>query len=273
MQKLIINNTDIVIRPSSIDTFLQCSYQWAKVFLEGVTTIPGNRAAIGTGIHRGAEVMWTDAIKTGSKDTNLTMITDAAVAAYEEEFAKGVQLDDNETKSSSIDEVVAGSRVFVSDIAMYTPIPKAVETRVTIDITGHSLVKAVSGTIDYLGHDNISDLKTSKRKATPSNYVTQQSVYRLLAESEGHHVKYNTIQNVVMKAAPEGQVLPIQTDLVQAKKLVNTILDVLDVATQDTMPLEVLFRGNPKYYLCDKKYCSLYATCPFVKGDIAHAAL
>lgn len=273
MSKLIINKTDIVLRPSSLDTYLQCSYQWAKVFLEGVNTIPGNRAAIGTGIHRGAEVMWSDAIKTGKKDTNITMITEAAVAAYEEEFAKGVDLDFGESKSGSIDEVVAGSRAFVTDIAMFTPIPKAVEIRATIPIDGHTLVKAVSGTIDYLGHDNISDLKTSKRKATPSNYTTQQSVYRMLAESEGHVVKYNTIQNVVMKASPEGQVLPIETNLVQAKAIVNNLLDVLEIAVKDVVPLEALFRGNPKYYLCSNKYCSLYSTCPFVKGEEPRAAL
>jgi hypothetical protein len=273
MSKLIINNTDIVIRPSSVDTFLQCSYQWAKVFLEGVNTIPGNRAAIGTGIHKGAEVMWSDAIKTGKKDTNLTMITDAAVQAYEEEFAKGVQLDDGESKSGSVDEVVAGSRAFVSDIAMFTPIPKAVEIRATIEISGHPIVKAVSGTIDYLGKDNISDLKTSKRKPTPANYTTQQSIYRMLAESEGHAVNYNTIQGVVLKASPEGLIMPIETNVPQAKQIVNNMLDVLEIAVQDKVPLETLFRGNPKYYLCSNKYCSLYNTCPYVKGEEPRAAL
>ena len=268
-----INITDLIIRPSSIDTFFQCSYQWAKVFLEGINTIPGNRAAIGTGIHRGAEVMWTDAIKTGKKDLNMSMMTDAAVEAYEEEFKKGVQLDDGETKSGSVDEVVAGTRAFVDDIAVYTPIPKAVETRVTIDITHHELVKAVSGTIDYLGHDNISDIKTGKRKATPANYKTQQSVYKLLALENGHDVKYNTIQNVVLKQKPEGQVMAIDTDIDQAKLLVNTMLDTLTLAASDTVPLEMLFRGNPKYYLCSNKYCSLYNTCPFVKGDLKNEAL
>lgn len=268
-----INKSDLIIRPSSVDNFFQCSYQWAKVFLEGVNAIPGNRAAIGTGIHRGAEVMWTDAIKSGKKDMNLTMMTDAAVESYEEEFKKGVQLDEGETKSSAIAEVVAGTQAFVSDIAMYVPIPKAVEIRATIPISNHVLVKAVSGTIDYLGHDNISDIKTGKRKATPANYTTQQSIYKLLALEEGHNVKYNTIQNVVLKTKPEGQVLPIETNIVQAKQLVNTMLDTLTFAMQDTVPLEVIFRGNPKYYLCSNKYCSLYSTCPFVKGDLVNEAL
>lgn len=272
MSKLVINNTDIILRPSSIDTFLNCSYQWAKVFLEGVTTIPGNRAAIGTGIHKGAEVLWADAIKTGKKDLNQSAITDAAVEAYSEEVKKGVQYDDNENYNDSVNEVVAGSIAFITDIVPYTKIPKAVEQRVTIPLDT-KLVKGLSGTIDYLGHDHISDLKTSKRKATTSNYTTQQSLYRMLAEHEGHQVKYNTIQNVVMKTVPEGQILPIETNVPQAKAIVNNLLGVLDVAVQDIVPLETLFRGNPKYYLCDKKYCSLYSTCPFVNGEAPNAAL
>lgn len=273
MSKIVINNTEITIRPSSVDSFLQCPYQWAKTFLEGIPSIPGNRAAIGTGIHRGAEVLWSDAIKTGKKDCNITMITDAAVESYEEEFKKGVQLDDDETMSGSIDEVAAGCRAFVDDIAMYVPIPVAVESRFTIDITNHPLVKAVSGTVDYLGTDNISDLKTSKRKPTPANYTTQQSIYKMLAEANGHDVQYNTIQGIVLKKAPEGLVMPIETDVTQAKALINVMLDTLEVAAQDIVPLEVLFRGNPKYFLCSNKYCSLYSTCPFVKGDLQHAAL
>lgn len=268
-----INVEDMIIRPSSLDTFANCSYQWAKVFLEGIPSIPGNRAAIGTGIHRGAEVLWSDAIHTGKKDLNLSMVADAAVEAYEEEFKKGVQLDEGETKSGAIDEVVAGSRAFIDDIAVYTQIPVAVEQRFTIDITGHALVKAVSGTVDYLGKDNISDLKTGKRKATPANYVTQQSIYKLLATENGHDVKYNTIQNVVLKKVPEGQVLPMQTNVDQAKFLVNNLLDTLTLAASDTVPLELLFRGNPKYYLCSNKYCNQYSTCPYVKGEITHEAL
>lgn len=272
MSKLIINNTDIVLRPSSIDTFLNCSYQWAKVFLEGVTTIPGNRAAIGTGVHRGAEVLWSNAIKTGQRDMNISMLTDAAVESYKEEVAKGVQYDDNESLDSSIAEVRAGVQTFVDDIAQFTPIPVGVEERFTIELN-HPLVKSLSGTLDYRGKNNISDLKTSKRKATTSNYVTQQSIYKMLVEANGHTVDYNTIQNVVFKTVPEGQILPIETNVPQAKQIVNNLLDVLEIAVKDVVPLETLFRGNPKYYLCDKKYCSLYSTCPFVNGEVKHAAL
>ena len=62
-----INNTELRIRPSAVDGFFQCSYQWGKTFLEGVNTIPNARAAIGTSIHAGIEQAWNDSIKAGAK--------------------------------------------------------------------------------------------------------------------------------------------------------------------------------------------------------------
>lgn len=263
-----INITDpIVIRPSSIDTFFNCSYQWAKTFLEGVPSIPGNRAAIGTAIHRGAEATWTESIAKGKKVLNLTAATDAAVEEFEKLDQDGIQYDEDENKNSSIKEIVAGTTAFLDDIAVYVPVPIGVEERFTIEIADHPMVRAISGTVDYRGADTIADLKTSKRKATTSNYTTQQSVYRLLANENNANILHNNIQNVVLKKESEGQVLPIEVNVDQAKFMLNSMLDTLQVASEGRVALETLFRGNPKYYLCDKKYCAHYNTCPFVKGN------
>lgn len=256
----------IVIRPSSVDTFFNCSYQWAKTFLEGLPSIPGNRAAIGTAIHRGAETLWTESIKKGTKVLNVTAATDAAVEEFEKLDKDGLQYDTDENAKTSIKEVVAGTQTFIDDIAVFTPLPIAVEERFTLDISDHPIVKAISGTVDYRNHDTISDLKTSKRKATTSNYTTQQSIYRVLANENDANIKYNNIQNVVLKTVPEGQVLPIEVNEPQARHMLNSMLDTLELAHTGRVALEVLFRGNPKYYLCDKKYCAHYNTCPFVVG-------
>jgi len=256
----------IVIRPSSIDSFYNCSYQWAKTFLEGIPSIPGNRAAIGTAIHKGAEVTWTESIKKGTKILNLSQAQDAAVEQFELLDKEGIQYEEDENKNASIKEVVAGTMAFIDDIAAFTPVPLGVEERFTVEIANHPMIKAISGTVDYRGKDVIADLKTSKRKATPSNYTTQQSVYKYLANENNANIEHNLIQNVVLKTVPEGQVLPIETNVPQAKQLLNTMLDTLEIAAAGKVALDILFRGNPKYYLCDKKYCAHYNTCPFVKG-------
>lgn len=262
-----INCTDIRIRPSAIDTFYQCPYQWGKTFLEGVSSIPNARAAIGTSIHAAVETLWTDAIQTGKKDSNLSRLTDAAMTAWKEQTHDGVMFDDGENDKTAAVEIIKGTEAFVEDIVPFTQIPEAVEEFYKVDIE-HPLVAEIGGTVDYIGHGIIADVKTSKRKPSTPNYTTQQSVYRYLAEANGVKVNANLIQGVVLKkTGAEGMILEMETNVPQAKTLVNRMLDTLDLIAKDVAPIETILRGNPKYYLCSDKYCAHYNNCPFVNGD------
>ena len=264
-----INHSGIRIRPSSVDGFFNCRLQWAKVFLEGMTSIPGARAAIGTGIHKGAEVFWNEVMVTKDKAVPIDVLTDAAIETFHEEAKAGLQYDDGENSSTAEKTIIQGVSTFVSDIAEFAPIPTGVEMFVKVKID-HPLVEEIGGTIDYYNqsHKVIADLKTSKRKPTPANYVTQQSIYKYLAEANNLPVDYNQIQGVILKASPEGLILPLEPEVDQAKYLVNHMLDVLEVAVQDKAPLEILFPGNPKYYLCSEKYCANYKKCKFANGEV-----
>lgn len=259
-------NEDIRLRPSSIDGFFQCSYQWGKVFLEGVVTIPSARAAIGTSIHKGIEVMWQDAMKHNKKDPNLAMMTDAAVGAWKEEQQKGIKYGEDENEKTALVEIVKGTEAFVEDILPFAAIPQGVEEFFAVPIQ-HKLVKELGGTIDYRADGMISDVKTSKRKPSTPNYKTQQSIYRYLAEAHGKKIHVNTIQGIVLKAKPEGMILPMEVDVPQAKALVNIVLDTLDLVMEDKAPIETILRPNPKYYLCSAEYCTLYGKgCPATSG-------
>ena len=261
------NVSEIRIRPSSIDTFYNCSYQWAKVFLEGKSSIPNARAAIGTAIHKAAEVMWTEAIETRSKDTNLTKMREAALQEFDL-VKHDLQFDDGEDENTAAVEIIKGTDTFVEDIAPFSEIPIAVEQYLEIAITGHPLVRAIGGTVDYITSSSIADLKTSKKKATVANYNTQQSTYKLLALENGYNIKHNLIQNVVLTKKAVGQILPMNVNMDQSKMMINRLLDTVELFTEDRVPSEILFRGNPKYYLCSEKYCAFYNDCPYVKGDL-----
>lgn len=261
-QSIQINNTDIVIRPSSVDNSIQCGYQWAKVFLEGIVTIPNSRAAIGTGIHAGAEVFWNEAIQTSVKDPNLDMMTDAAIEAFQEEAKKGMRYDDGEDANTCEKEIVSGTQAYIDDLVPFLDIPTAVEKRYTVRIFEHPLVKAISGTVDYIAPGRIDDIKTSKRKPTTANYVTQQSIYKYLAEENGHPVHHQMIQGVVLKKQPDCHILEVTPNVDQAKYLVNNLLDKIEIAVKDIVPIETIFSCNTKYYLCSPKYCNLHGSCP-----------
>ena len=67
MSTIKVLQEDIRLRPSSIDSFFGCAFQWGKHFLEGESSIPNDRAAIGTSIHAGAEQVWLESISAGTK--------------------------------------------------------------------------------------------------------------------------------------------------------------------------------------------------------------
>lgn len=266
MKDIQINNTDIRLRPSSIDTFLNCPLQWAKVFLEGKTSIPGARAAIGTAIHKSAEVLWLDAIETKKVDSNIDKLTDAAIEEFKElDNSSELQYDQGEDANTAQTEVKNGVRAFVEDIVPYTPIPTGVEKFFKVNIK-HPLVKELGGTIDYLTDDVVADIKTSRRKAVMGHYTTQQSIYKYLAMEHGYNIKHNLIQNVVLgKKDVVGNIGEMDANVPQAKFIINKLLDTLELASNDTVPLDVLFRGNPKYYLCNPKYCAFFKECNYTK--------
>jgi len=236
------------------------------VFLLGEKTIPGARAAIGTAVHAAAEVMWTDAILTKKKDSNRTKLKDAAVAEFQEIDKQGLNYDLGEDINTAESTICDGVDAFVDDIVPFTDIPNFVEQRFTINID-HNVIKAISGTVDYISKDVLADVKTSKRKPVPQSFTTQQSIYKMLAEENGHPTKHSMIQGIVLKKQPQGHILELEPNIPRAKYLINSMLDVLDVYYEDKIDPEILFRGNPKYYLCSSKYCKLYNDgCPFVNG-------
>lgn len=264
--ELKVNNENIRIRPSAVDNFYGCTWQWAKSFLEGSSSIPNSRAVIGTAIHKGIEVSWQEAMRDGKAVHNLGMMTDAAIDAWKEETKEGVAMGDNETAGTCEKEIVSGLSAWREELAPFIGIPEAVEKFYTIPIV-NPFVEEMGGTIDYIGHGCIDDVKTSKRKTGPEGHEVQQSLYRLLAEANGEKIKHNRIQQVVLTKNPTAQILELVPNVDKAKLLVNNMLETLEIFHKGLVPAHVLFRGNPKYMFCSEKFCAHHSTCPWVKGN------
>ena len=257
----------IVIRPSSIDSFYGCSFQWAKVFLEGRRTIPNARAAIGTAVHKGVEEMWKESMLRKSKDQiNLSMATDAAIEEFQN-VDDDVQYDQGENANTAQELIQDGVRVYVEDIVPFADIPEAVEEWFEIPIN-HKVVEKIGGTIDYRTSSELDDLKTSKRKPIVQSYVTQQTTYKILAEANGKTVKNQRIQAVAFTKQPVGYMLELEPDVPRTKYLINHMLDTLEAFYDGTDP-RLLFRGNPKYMFCSDKFCVLHSCgCPYANGEV-----
>ncbi len=263
---IIINVNELKIRPSSIEGFYSCAYQWGRTFLGGESSIPNARAAIGTAIHSAAETMWTESIKSKKKVANKTAMKDAAIDSWKEATHDGVSYGKTDNEASCAMDIMKGIDAFVEDIVPFSAIPDAVEMYFEVPID-NSFVKSIGGTVDYIGGKTIADLKTSKRKTGPEGHVVQQTAYRYLANANGYDVDTNLIQQVVLKTNPEGAILTLEPNMEQFKYLVNGMLDTLDLVAKDVAPIETILRPNPKHVFCSKDFCAFYGSCPAIKGD------
>ena len=257
----------IKIRSSSVQGFFSCAYQWGKKYLEGQSAIPNSRASIGQAIHFGVEKMWSDAIKKKEKHVDLDMMIGAAVESWEKETKEGVNLSENETKNTCIDEIIQGTQTFVRDIEPVTPIPDAVEKKYVIPIK-HPLVEGLRGTLDYIQDDIIADLKTSKRKTNPKSYEIQQSLYKHLANKNDHNIEHNLIQLVILKKNPEGLIYRIETEDKKALWQLKNMLDALALVEKDKLPIHNILRPNPSHIFCSEKFCAYFNECPAIVGEL-----
>lgn len=266
------DGSKIRIRPSSIDGFYTCAFQWAQVFLNGRISIPSARAAIGTAVHAAVEDMWTDAMISKKKDCNLSKANDAGIAAYQE-IDQDLYYDKGENSNTAEATVLGGVKAFIDDIVPYTDIPSAVEQRFTVALD-NPIVEDISGTVDYIAPGVIADVKTSKRKPVPSSFVVQQTTYKILAEANGHDIKHNLIQGVVLKIKPDGHILEMTPQVDRTKYLINKLLGTLEVFHDDMIDPSILFRPNTKHYLCSPKYCALYGNgCPATSSNAQTAVI
>lgn len=255
------------IRPSSLGGFLGCAWQWKLVHLDGKRSIPSARAAVGTSIHKAAEIMWTEAIETGKKDLNVSKAQDIAA----EEFKRLAAEDDLQYEEDMIPITASGlaaegAKVFMQDIAPSTDIPDAVEKRYSIEFPEDDI--QIAGSIDYVKGNIIGDIKTTKRKPSMDHYMLQQGAYAVLRDANGEPTDVSRIQAIVFTKEPYGTELSLSLNKLYSKYTINSIIEKVMTWREDKVPPELLFSPNPSWYLCDKKYCAFYGTddCKATKG-------
>jgi len=256
----------IIIRPSSLATYINCPYKWYLQNVEGIQVIPKPVMVLGTAVHKGAEVGYTEKIQKGNLPP-VDVLTDAAVEEFREKIKEADTTKEEDFNLNDYEKRVVTDVVnYRQNIMPYTQ-PKAVEKFYRLELSSKA-VEAIQGTADIILQDNtIADIKVTLRKAQPKHYIMQLSTYALLIEKlDNVEVKKAEIHNIVdTKLAA---VLPLELHKKQVKYIINNLIDTLEVMQEGKVAPEILFKGNPQSFLCDKKYCDFYDKCPFVKGKI-----
>lgn len=252
----------IILRPSSIQQYINCKAQWFNVHIMGMKTPPAAAANAGTSVHFGAEVGYREKIANGNLPP-LSVVLDAAVETWQETVKQGeLTYGEGETPEKCEHDIVRGMEDYYNDI-MTTCDPIAVEKRYTYNLD-HPMVESLSGTLDIVVERGVRDIKFTKKKSTASHYILQQSTYGLLRELNDEKVTHLGIHNVIRGKEAVEFAMPYKPEY--AKFWINRILDDLEKFHQTGD--ESIFQGTSPttYYLCSEKWCAFYDQCKFVEG-------
>lgn len=252
----------LTIRPSSIQQFLGCPAQWFRAQILQDFQRPAAAATAGTSLHKGAEVGYSEKIKSGSLPP-LSVLTDAVTEEWKKlNSEQDLEYGKDENFNTYEKDLVQGMKDYYTEI-----MPEAdvidVEKRYTVNIKDHPVFANLSGSIDAVIKGGIADIKFTKRKTSADKYTLQQSAYMLLRQLNGEECNFLEIHNVIRGKGVEVMPLKGRTDYVRS--VLNMILDT--TRTFYETGCSSLFRGTNShaFYLCSEQWCGYWNKCPYVK--------
>lgn len=259
---------------TQLDSYCKCGEAYRRRYMEG-EKIPPNVAMLkGTGFHRGAEHNFRQKI-TSHEDLKASDIVDAAVAAFDFEVEKGVELaGDDKLRGKTVvvaetkDDLAKVVEVHARDQAPdYQPV--FVEEPFTLELPGSRDLKGVIDLADDLRR--VTDLKSagkSKSQSDADNSV-QLTIY-----AAGHHaltgnppteVRLDTI--VTTKTKTYRDVKASERGVEDFNALANRI-DAVNAGVDKG----VFAPATPGAWWCGPKWCGYWNTCPFVNSHRAALA-
>ena len=260
-----------VIRPSSLPTLATCPHQWYKEHIEEADEPTYNSiAAVGSAIHKQAEIYWATCILAKQK---LPVSIDQQIYAATKEFER-IEAEENmkwnaDHSISDVNrQIKTGVETYCSEAIPQMEIPLAVELQLRMEVE-HPTISAIQGTIDCLYPTHIVDIKTRSgtRKKSASEFWMQQSAYVMLAKENGYSADSCFIHQIML----EKGILhndEVNLNIPAVKYMINHVLERLRMV-EDGVPAEMLFPGNagPRNFLCSNKWCDQFKKgCRFVAG-------
>ena len=258
----------IVIRPSMLSTLVNCPYKWYQTSILNQWGKSSVKASVGSSIHKGVEYFWSEYC---SKDRE---------APASECIECGVNYFNNKCLDTEYDDTIAnvdsaysfiekGVECFLSDI--YPEVEKPTHIEHTMQVELPNNIKGcrvvLKGTADYISKSGISDIKNTWSRFQPLNYDLQLAAYLLLAQNDGIDIDAAFVQGIVFYTSRvEGKIAQVDVSTAQVKFLIKSVIKRLETLYAGNADVDTLFPGNPKYYLCQDKFCDFRANCPFVKG-------
>lgn len=264
---------NILIRPSGVNNFFDCSYRWYRDTIYKPIRRVGLAAHFGTSLHKAGEVYYSECIKDNEwkkynsayEDLVVETLREKCKEDTPEDFVSIAQLNPLEKK------LMDTSKSYITNARLLNneKLPIAVEK--TYKIEAKSMPITVQGTLDIVGEDYIIDIKTMNKLNNPTKYIVQQGIYAYLRSKNNEKVNNLIIHRVLSK---DKEYIDSQSILDHTLFTMDNIIEkskfYLEVIAKTCNNFlktgdESLFRGNPTSMLCSSKYCAYFEECKFRK--------
>jgi len=267
----------VVIRCSALTWWPDCPRRgaarlfWREIAAAGFklrSTPRGVAAAIGTAVHKAAEVILREKAASGALPPS-TVAADCAAETYDEQVRDGVLFDQTtanrtEGEVQAVGMIRAYHRVIAPQIE-----PLAVEARLEAEIAPDMVL---SGRADVVAREpnRLRDLKTTTRPG--GSHAPQLGGYSLLNRSHGLDIEDAAIDSIhrvrVGRPQPEpvSRPVPVAAAETAASNIIRMIARDLDVFRHGDPERRIApgdpwaFAANPNSMLCSEKYCAAFGT-------------
>jgi hypothetical protein len=280
-----------VIRCSALTAYPDCNRRgaarlfWREISAAGFrlrSTPRGIGAAIGSAVHKAAEVVLKEKAETGSLPPS-TVAADCAAETLLEGLREGETVFDRTTANRVEGEVtvVGMARAYHRLVAPAVE-PILVEERLEAEIAPGLIL---SGRPDLVAREphKIRDLKTSTRDG--GSHAPQIGGYSLLARSHGLDIEEAAVDSIKRVAIgkpqpdPTSKAVAVAQAETAASNILKHIAADLETFRHGDAERHILpgdpwaFQANPASILCSPKYCPAFNTEFCREGDPAKEAV
>lgn len=254
------------ISPSQVSSYTRCGEAYRRRYIEREIIPPGIALIKGTALHKGAEVNFSQKIKS-KLDLPTKHVVEAAVDTLKNVVQReGLFMTKDEqligkTKivGQATDRVAATTTLLMTAVAPRTQ-PTAVENEIKIEIpeSSHDLV----GILDLTCGEYITDVKTSSKTWTQeqADQSSQMTFYAMLYRGQtGRDPAGISIENIVDKKEPEAVQLTTSRTMADYTPMFHRINAVVNAVNMGNFP-----PATDGAWWCSARFCGYWATCRYI---------
>lgn len=254
------------ISPSRLGMWERCQEQYRRRYIEGEIVLPGIALLTGSGVHKGAEVNFTQKIES-YRDLPASDIVEASVVGFEERYrSDGLLLSGLERKTGER-KVIATAKDQVAALAdlhaksqapLYQPAHVEKEVRFPIPNEDYDIFTIVDLIDDQ---DRVIDFKTAAR-SKPAHEADMS--LQLTAEAMAFRAIYKrwpksvSLEVLLKTKKPGRQILESK----RTKRDADVFLQRVGVLLCGVKS-GVFSPAASDHWCCSERFCGYARTCPF----------